>query len=241
MADLACGHGQHVRHDPPWQLRPWVITPEGRAQFIGTSLGCVLCAAPSITMAPDSIATERLLIHRWRAEHAPALHEALETSIDHLKPWIPPRVATPASVSALETRLAGFSAEFDAGREWSYAVMRKETGALLGGVSLHPRGPDGRVPFTDADRIEIGYWLRAGATGKGYASEAARGVLDVATSLAGMTCVEIRCNVHNAPSAAIPRRLGFRVAEAHVTPGTIPNDEASAMMTWELPLDPGMT
>jgi len=28
VAELACGHGQHVRHDPPWQVRPWVTTPE---------------------------------------------------------------------------------------------------------------------------------------------------------------------------------------------------------------------
>ncbi|MEQ1573295.1 MAG: DUF3565 domain-containing protein [Vicinamibacterales bacterium] len=43
VADLECGHAQHVRHDPPWQLRPWVVTAEGRAQYIGTELGCVLC------------------------------------------------------------------------------------------------------------------------------------------------------------------------------------------------------
>jgi hypothetical protein len=43
VAALECGHGQHVRHDPPWQLRPWVLTPEGRARFIGTTLGCVRC------------------------------------------------------------------------------------------------------------------------------------------------------------------------------------------------------
>ena len=43
VADLACGHSQHVRHDPPWQLRPWVITTEGRDRFLGTELECVLC------------------------------------------------------------------------------------------------------------------------------------------------------------------------------------------------------
>jgi hypothetical protein len=44
VADLECGHSQHVRHDPPWQNRPWVLTAEGRAQFIGLELTCVKCA-----------------------------------------------------------------------------------------------------------------------------------------------------------------------------------------------------
>ena len=35
VAELECGHNQHVRHDPPWTNRPWVITPEGRAQDVG--------------------------------------------------------------------------------------------------------------------------------------------------------------------------------------------------------------
>lgn len=43
VADLECGHTQHVRHDPPWQVREWVTTPEGRASRIGTELECVKC------------------------------------------------------------------------------------------------------------------------------------------------------------------------------------------------------
>lgn len=43
VAQLACGHNQHVRHDPPWQLRPWVITPEGRAEALGRVLACRKC------------------------------------------------------------------------------------------------------------------------------------------------------------------------------------------------------
>jgi hypothetical protein len=43
VADLECGHTQHVRHDPPWQNRPWVVTPEGRARFLGVELRCVVC------------------------------------------------------------------------------------------------------------------------------------------------------------------------------------------------------
>ena len=30
VADLVCGHTQHVRHNPPLSNRPWVLTPEGQ-------------------------------------------------------------------------------------------------------------------------------------------------------------------------------------------------------------------
>jgi hypothetical protein len=49
VADLECGHAQHVRHDPPWQVRPWVITEAGRAEHLGTILMCVVCAAEPTT------------------------------------------------------------------------------------------------------------------------------------------------------------------------------------------------
>jgi len=43
VAELECGHGQHVRHDPPWQVRPWVVTEAGRASRLGVTLNCVIC------------------------------------------------------------------------------------------------------------------------------------------------------------------------------------------------------
>jgi len=46
VADLACGHGQHVRHQPPFMNRPWVVTSQGRSQHIGTLLNCKKCDDP---------------------------------------------------------------------------------------------------------------------------------------------------------------------------------------------------
>ena len=43
VAELSCGHGQHVRHRPPFQIRPWVLDAEGRQSRIGALLGCPLC------------------------------------------------------------------------------------------------------------------------------------------------------------------------------------------------------
>jgi Protein of unknown function (DUF3565) len=43
VAELACGHNQHVRHNPPWTERDWTKTPEGRQSMIGFQLNCVKC------------------------------------------------------------------------------------------------------------------------------------------------------------------------------------------------------
>jgi hypothetical protein len=43
IAELDCGHTQHERHQPPFQERPWVLTPEGRARFIGFEVECRRC------------------------------------------------------------------------------------------------------------------------------------------------------------------------------------------------------
>lgn len=46
VAELACGHTQHVRHKPPWTVRAWVLTEEGRSARLGQELDCPLCEAP---------------------------------------------------------------------------------------------------------------------------------------------------------------------------------------------------
>ena len=43
VADLECGHTQHVRHRPPFQMRPWVSTPAGRQSRLGVEFECVKC------------------------------------------------------------------------------------------------------------------------------------------------------------------------------------------------------
>lgn len=43
VADLACGHQQHVRHNPPLESRPWVLTSAGRQSRLGLPLNCLHC------------------------------------------------------------------------------------------------------------------------------------------------------------------------------------------------------
>jgi hypothetical protein len=71
VADLECGHQQHVRHDPPWTIRHWVTTPQGRLEHIG-----VQAVYPSSTcsrhVSIQPVAGE--LLFRSAAGHVTLLH-----------------------------------------------------------------------------------------------------------------------------------------------------------------------
>lgn len=56
VAELSCFHNQHVRHCPPFLLRPWVQTAEGRAGRVGTPIECPLCARAEL---PDGLVVVR--------------------------------------------------------------------------------------------------------------------------------------------------------------------------------------
>lgn len=43
IADLDCLHSQHVRHQPPFRLAPWVMDEAERARRVGSALDCPLC------------------------------------------------------------------------------------------------------------------------------------------------------------------------------------------------------
>jgi ribosomal-protein-serine acetyltransferase len=185
---------------------------------------------PSVTrraLLPVELRTERLILRPWRVTDAAALAPILAANVDHLTGWIPARIATPAPVEILASRLSEFATAFDSGREWRYAIFSAD-GELLGELSLFPRSDAGRVAFTDADRIELGYWLRRDATGNGYATEATRAAADLASALPGVNRLTIICDGRNEASAAVPRRLGFHLASRAADPS------GRVLQIWEL-------
>ncbi|AAZ36626.1 DUF3565 domain-containing protein [Pseudomonas savastanoi pv. phaseolicola] len=56
IALLSCGHTQHLRHQPPWQSRAWVLDPIKRQQMTGQAFRCGWCANAADN---DSLAAEK--------------------------------------------------------------------------------------------------------------------------------------------------------------------------------------
>ena len=184
---------------------------------------------------PAEIRTPRFVLRPWRAEDAPALLPVLEANRTHLGPWIPARVSTPAPLPLLAARLAGFGNDFATGKEWRYGLFTPDETTVLGEAGIYPRSASGRVAYVDATHVELGYWLRSDETGKGLVTEATRSLLDVVARLDHISRVEIRCDARNAPSAAIPRRLGFRLATVIPESSTSRPDIDLQVWTLDLP------
>jgi RimJ/RimL family protein N-acetyltransferase len=181
-----------------------------------------------MALLPLEIRTTRLLLRPWCCEDAASLCPILEANWDHLRWWIPARIATPAPAPVLAERLAGFASDFAADREWRFAMLTRDDGKLLGEVGLFPRSAAGRVPAPDADRAELGYWLRVDETGRGFATEAAMALASAAAAIPRFSHLEIRCDPRNVASAAIPKRLGFTLMDTVTQPG----DEPRCTQIW---------
>jgi len=171
-----------------------------------------LTLAKSTHAVPRELRTERLVLRAWRGEDAAALRPVLLANREHLRRWIPEHVYSAPPLPQLVERLETFATRFDAGVELRFAVRDARDDRILGGMSLFPRDASARVGVDVADRIELGYWLDAAVTGRGLATEGATALLDAAVSLPGVELAEIHCHRENAPSNALPRRLGFELA-----------------------------
>ncbi|MEM7410021.1 MAG: DUF3565 domain-containing protein [Myxococcota bacterium] len=53
LVSLDCGHRRHVRHDPPWQERAWVLEADEREARIGSAFDCKGCDRAQLPRAVE--------------------------------------------------------------------------------------------------------------------------------------------------------------------------------------------
>jgi RimJ/RimL family protein N-acetyltransferase len=154
-----------------------------------------------VTTPPYRIETARLVIRCYDPEDAPLLKAAVDSSIEHLLPWMPWARFEPQSVEEKVQLLRSFRGQFDLDQNYIYGIFSADETEQLGGSGLHPRANEGS--------LEIGYWVAVGAIGQGIATEVTAVLTRAGFELAGLDRVDIQVEPENDRSLAIPRKLGF--------------------------------
>ncbi len=151
--------------------------------------------------APYRIETERLVIRCYDPRDAALEKDAVDSSLEHLRAWMPWAYNEPQTLEQKTDLLRSFRSGFDTGEAFSYGIFDPAEQEQLGGIGLMPRvGPGG---------LEIGYWMRASATRKGIATEACAALTRIGFEVCGADRIEIRIDPENEASLGVPRKLGF--------------------------------
>lgn len=165
---------------------------------------------------PYRIESARLVIRCYHPADAALLKEAVDSSLEHLRPWMPWAGREPQTIAEKVELLRAFRGQFDGDEDYVYGVFAEDETRLLGGTGLHPRGGPGS--------LEIGYFVRADSLRRGIATEIAAVLTRVAFELCGVERVDIQIDPENARSAGVPRKLGF-VHEATLRRRLDPKEE----------------
>jgi RimJ/RimL family protein N-acetyltransferase len=150
---------------------------------------------------PYRIETERLVIRCYEPEDAPLLKAAVDSSIEHLLPWMPWARFEPQSVEDKVELCRMFRGQFDLDQNYVYGIFSPDETEQLGGSGFHKRANEGS--------LEIGYWVAASAIGRGIATEVTAVQTRAGFELAGLDRIDIQVEPTNDRSLAIPRKLGF--------------------------------
>jgi RimJ/RimL family protein N-acetyltransferase len=152
------------------------------------------------------IETERLLLRLQVPEDIDELYEI--RSRPDVNRYLYSEAMSRAEVEAkLDERLEKYSKLDEPGDSLLLAVVRRDTGAMVGDVSLN------WLPG-EHQQVEIGYVLHPDHHGHGFATEAARELLRISFEHLKAHRVTGRLDGRNTASGRVLEKLGMR-AEAH--------------------------
>ncbi|MCM3733614.1 GNAT family N-acetyltransferase [Fictibacillus nanhaiensis] len=156
---------------------------------------------PILLDFPTEFTTDRLLIRMPMPGDGKVMYEAINASIEELKPWLP-FAQMEQTEEDVEVNIREAHLKFLKREDLRLLVFLKDSGELVASSGLH------RIDW-DIPKFEIGYWIDSRHSGKGYMTEAVQGITDFAVNELKARRLEIRCDTSNIKSAAIPERLGF--------------------------------
>lgn len=113
-------------------------------------------------------------------------------------------IVHPLSVAVARSNIAAYAASFQADRGIHFAIEPGHDPGLIGGIELVDLDPDDR-------QAELTFWIAASASGRGYATEAARAVIEFAFERLDLNRVHARHLTRDEASGAVLRKAGMKL------------------------------
>ena len=158
---------------------------------------------PILLDVPEQIDTDRLLIRPPRLGDGAAINAAVQESFAELKRWMPWAQEIP-SIEQSEIFARESAARFARREDLPLLLFERDTDRLIGASGLH------RIDWS-VPSFEVGYWCRTSCVGRGYISEAVRGICRTAFTLLSARRFEARMDDTNERSWRVAERLGFKL------------------------------
>ena len=98
------------------------------------------------------------VVRCWDPRDAPLLKDAVDSSLEHLREWMPWAYNEPQEIDGQGRPAAAFRGNFDLGQDFVYGIFSADESEVLGGTGCTRASGDGG--------LEIGYWVRADAGGR---------------------------------------------------------------------------
>jgi RimJ/RimL family protein N-acetyltransferase len=143
--------------------------------------------------APSTLVTPRLVVRRYEPTDLAALREAVASSLENIRMWMPN--ASRELSGDLTEWLRAACVSFDAGERYGFGIFLRD-GTFVGHLSAIP---------DQHGFIELGYWARVEHLRRGYVSEAVAAIVDALSPGRFL----IHCSQDNPASAGVARRTGF--------------------------------
>ena len=162
------------------------------------------------------------------------LASALAGSRDHLAGSFPSARDSMTNVETQRERIESALNEHAAGRRWPGVIIDGRTGLVVGRVALQD------IVMGNRRSCFISYWLTAAALGRGHATRAVAGILEVAFSQLRLHRVDAFVRPANTASLAVLSRCGFDrigIAKRHTYVGGDWHDEVllQKIAPWDAP------
>jgi len=141
--------------------------------------------------------TSRLVLRRHRRDDAAAIAEALQEW--EVARWLA-RLPSPYTKSDAMEWIGVATRNWNQGRDYQFVVCERAGGVLIGHMGLRMEAPG---------TAEFGYWFGRPAWGSGYATEAARAVLDFGFRDLALDRVEALVIPDNTRSVRVLEKLGL--------------------------------